>query len=832
MNGHPSPTFAVVTGGGTTGHVNPALAILELLTEAGHDPRTLHYVGSDRGVESTLVAGGPYPATLLRVRGLRRSLTPKGIRDNLAMVPTMVRAIGRARRLLAELRPSVVVSVGGYASIPACRAARRLGIPVVTCSYDRIPGLATRLQSNYAAACAVAHGDSRLPRATLTGAPVRASIRRLDRSARRSGARESFGVRGDAFVIGVIGGSLGSGVLNAATSELVGRLRPDEHVIHLCGERYASDGVAGVQSNYTRIAYTDAIEEVYAACDLVVTRAGASTIAEVAVTGTPCVVVPWAGAAEDHQTHNAKWLGDAGAAMVVPEEIFSGSRIRAIIDELRADPARMDSMGVRARALGAIHDGTLLTRTIERVASTSLVVDLSVPTRVHVVGVGGPGMSALARALVEAGHGVSGSDLVESETLAGLRDCGVTVHVGHDARHVEGVGLVTYSTAIPATNVELVSARQSGSRVVTRAAVLAALCAQRRSVGVAGTHGKTTTSGMLATILRAAELDPGFVIGADVRSLGAAARWGTGEIFVVEADESDSTHVALPLSCVLVTNVDVDHLDHFTTIENLEDSFDYMIHNTRGVRVVCGDDARLSRIARAHDVVTYGLGEDVDVRGTNVRYEHGGSTTTVCDGRSGRVLGELTLRLRGEHNVLNALGAITMARALGVGVEASCAALATFRGVERRFDLRGTSGGASFVDDYAHLPAEIATVLRGARDSSDAWRRVVAVFQPNRYNRMNTMSPEYRDAFVGADLVVVTEIYPSGTRPIPGVTGKLVVDAIRAAHPNQRVEWIERREDLVNFLAAELGEGDLCISMGCGDVESLPDEVIAARERP
>ena len=832
MNGHPPPTFAVVTGGGTTGHVNPALAILELLTEAGHDPRTLHYVGSDRGVEARLVAGGAFPSTLLRVRGLRRSLTPKGLRDNLAMVPTMLLAIRRARKLLVELRPSVVVSVGGYASIPACRAARRLGIPVVTCSYDRTPGLATRLQANYAAACAVAHEDSTLRRATLTGAPVRAAIRRLVRTERRVDARASFGVRPDSFVVGVIGGSLGSGVLNAATSELVGRLRSDEHVIHLCGERYASDGAAGTHSNYTRIAYTDAIGDVYAACDLVVTRAGASTIAEVAVTGTPCVVVPWSGAAEDHQTHNARWLGDAGAAMVVPEEIFSGSRFRAIIDELRADPGRMDAMARCARSLGTVHDGTLLTRTIERVASTSLTPDLSAPTRVHVVGVGGPGMSALARALVEAGHSVSGSDLVESEVLAQLRERGVIVHVGHDPHHVDGVGLVTYSTAIPATNIELVAARGSGSCVVTRAAVLAALCAQRRSIGVAGTHGKTTTSGMLATILRAEGVDPGFVIGADVRSLGSAAHWGTGELFVVEADESDSTHVALPLSGVLVTNLDVDHLDHFTTMDNLEDSFDEVIHHTRGVRVVCGDDERLSKVARAHDVVTYGLSDGVDVRGTNVQYAHGGSSTTVCDGRTGRVLGELTLQLRGEHNVRNALGAITMARALGVDVKASCAALATFRGVERRFDLRGTSGGATFVDDYAHLPAEIATVLQGARDSSDSWRRVVAVFQPNRYNRMNTMSPEYRDAFVGADLVVVTEIYPSGTRPIPGVTGKLVVDAIRAAHPNQRVEWIERREDLVKFLSTELGDGDLCISMGCGDVESLPDEVIAARERP
>lgn len=831
MSRHPSSTFAVVTGGGTTGHVNPAIAILELLHEAGRAPETLHYVGSDRGVEVGLVAKTPFPSTMLRVRGFRRSVSLRGIAHNLAMVPTMAMANREARRLLETLRPKVVVSVGGYASVPICRAAKRQGIPVVTCSYDRTPGLATRVQSRYAEVCAVAYDDSTLPRATLTGAPVRAAIRSLDRTAHRRAARQTLGVPDDAFVISVVGGSLGSALLNSVVDELAARGISGLHIVHLCGERYA-ETMRTPSPSVTRIAYTESMHDVYGASDLIVARAGASTIAEVSVVGLPSILVPWAGAAEDHQSKNAAWLASAGAAIVVPEREATSDHLGRLVSELMADRPRLSHMGECAHALGRVHDGRLLTRAIERVGSLSTIVDLSRPRRIHVVGIGGPGMSALAVAAHEAGHTVTGSDLVESEVVAHLRSRGVYVAIGHDAHVVDGVDVVTYSTAIPSTNVELVSARRQGLCVVTRARLLAALCAVRTSIGVAGTHGKTTTSGMLATILRGAGRDPGYVIGADVPSLGGSAHFGSGDEFVVEADESDSTHVALPLSGVVLTNVDVDHLDHFTTVENLEASFKRMVEGVAGPIVVCGDDVRGRAIAGRRASRTYGLGADVDVRAVDVRYRDGGSTCVVRDTASGRVLGELRLSLRGEHNVLNALGALTMAMSLGVEPNTALESLASFRGVERRFDVRGESKGVTFVDDYAHLPREIDTVLRGARDASDTWKRIVAVFQPNRYNRMNTMSPEYRDAFVSADVVVVTEIYSSGTTPIPGVTGKLVVDAIRSAHPSARVEWIPNRGDLVKFLAAELRDGDLCLSMGCGDIEFLPDEVIAARAAP
>jgi UDP-N-acetylmuramate--alanine ligase len=243
--------------------------------------------------------------------------------------------------------------------------------------------------------------------------------------------------------------------------------------------------------------------------------------------------------------------------------------------------------------------------------------------------------------------------------------------------------------------------------------------------------------------------------------------------------------------------------------------------------VVCADNPRSARVAARHDVVTYGMHESADVRAVRVRADSGSFHFDIE--RAGTVLASVDLPLRGEHNVVNATGAVAMATEVGVDPQVAADALSRFGGVARRFDVRGHDGGATFVDDYAHLPTEIDAVLRAARDSGDGWRRTIAVFQPNRYNRMAEMWQEYAGAFEAADLVVLTEIYSSGTQPIPGVTGKLVVNAVLDADPKTRVVWLPRRDDLVAYLAGEAGEGDVCISMGCGDIASLPDEVLALR---
>ena len=459
-------------------------------------------------------------------------------------------------------------------------------------------------------------------------------------------------------------------------------------------------------------------------------------------------------------------------------------------------------------------------------------IDLSSTRRIHVVGIGGPGMSAIAQVLLEMGHAVSGSDIVRSAATDRLTRMGVNVSIGHDAALVAGCDAVTFSSAIPRSNIEVAAALEEPTiALLTRAQMLAAICDQRPTVAVAGTHGKTTTTSLLTHVLERAGRKPSFVIGGDVRSLETGAGWQDGDLFIVEADESDGTHLALPIHATILTNIDVDHLDRYTSFENIVSSFEEYVMKIDGPKVLCSDDIAVANLAQKYAATTYGIVSEADFRASQISFAHGASSFMVQHRIDGAYvsLGKVSVPLRGQHNVLNALAAIAMAMQCGVTFDECSRALSSFGGVARRYEKRGEDGGVTFIDDYAHLPTEIAAVLNASRDETDNWKRVVAVFQPNRFNRMNVLSPQYANAFVGADLVVVTEIYASGTTPIEGVTGHLVVDAVRQAHPAATVVWQPMRKGLIDFLANELTAGDLCISMGCGDIESLPDEVIARR---
>ncbi len=458
-------------------------------------------------------------------------------------------------------------------------------------------------------------------------------------------------------------------------------------------------------------------------------------------------------------------------------------------------------------------------------------LDLSIPHRLHVVGIGGPGMSAIAIALAEMGHDVSGSDLREHPVLERVRAARARVHVGHDRNYVHGVDAVTASTAIPAHNIELDEARNTGVTVLRRAGMLASICGRAKSLGVAGTHGKTTTTSMLMLMLAEAGLRPSFIVGGDVTDVGTGAHWSGGEWLVVEADESDGTHLELPLYGTIITNIETDHLDHYGSFESIVESFDAYLSQIAGPKVVSADDDIASKLGAQHGATTFGLGEHADIRGVDVEATDGSFTFGVERriGTGTERLGTMYVPRRGIYNVQNALAATAMALEIGVDFDDIMAALAKFGGVARRFDVRGVDAGATFVDDYAHLPTEIDSVLTGARDSGDGWNRFIAVFQPNRFNRISEIWRDYADAFGQADLVVLTEIFASGTTPIPGITGKLIVNAVTEAHPELRVIWLPDRSDLVSFVAKEARSGDVVISMGCGDIASFPSEVLDAR---
>ncbi|MET0143364.1 MAG: UDP-N-acetylglucosamine--N-acetylmuramyl-(pentapeptide) pyrophosphoryl-undecaprenol N-acetylglucosamine transferase [Ilumatobacteraceae bacterium] len=370
--------FAVVTGGGTAGHVLPALAIAESLVDAGHDPTTIHYVGAARGIETRLVPATPFPHTFLDVVGLQRELNRRNVTLNATMVPKLAAATRRAVRLLRTLAPRVVVSVGGYASLPSVLAARRLRIPVVVVSYDLRPGQASKLAARFAAVSAVAYPGSPLPRAVVTGAPLRRRLRAVDRTGDRLDARRQLDLPADRFVVAVTGGSQGSSALNAAVTSYVRANATDIGlaVRQVVGERFLADVRASSADVvpaggvlHQVIGYDDRIELTYAAADVLVGRGGASTVAEVAVTGTPSILVPWPLAAEDHQTLNVRWLSDQGGAILLPEPELG--RLAALIDELRADPARLADLGQRAHSAGDLHRHGTLVEVIERVAAAT-----------------------------------------------------------------------------------------------------------------------------------------------------------------------------------------------------------------------------------------------------------------------------------------------------------------------------------------------------------------------------------------------------------------------------------------------------------------------------
>lgn len=454
-------------------------------------------------------------------------------------------------------------------------------------------------------------------------------------------------------------------------------------------------------------------------------------------------------------------------------------------------------------------------------------VDLASTDHVHLVGAGGAGMSAIGAVLRSLGHRVTGSDLKDSHSVATLMALGAEVNIGHDAANIESsVDVVARSTAIPDHNAEIIAANEASIPVASRAAILTAITKLKSSIAVAGTHGKTTTSSMLALLLRHADRMPSFIIGGEVNEIGSGAVWESGEHLVVEADESDGTFLVLDAQVAIVTSVEPDHLDLYGDAATVRLAFEEFLAGVDGPRVVCIDDPDGAAVAATCETTTYGTSAEARYRITDFTQDRSSSTFTIAwdDDGQGREQ-RIELSAPGLHNARNATAAFVCALELGVSAAVAAAGLARYAGVARRFDFRGEAGGITFVDDYAHLPSEVEVTLDAA--AGGEWERIVAVFQPHRFTRTAALGADFGPAFAGADIVAVTDIYSAGEAAIPGVSGKLVADAIAATTPDVGVVWLPHRVDLVDWLRNELRTGDLCLTLGAGDLTSLPDQMIA-----
>ncbi|MDH4111268.1 MAG: UDP-N-acetylmuramate--L-alanine ligase [Actinomycetota bacterium] len=443
---------------------------------------------------------------------------------------------------------------------------------------------------------------------------------------------------------------------------------------------------------------------------------------------------------------------------------------------------------------------------------------------VHMIGIGGAGMRNLARLMRARGIEVRGSDIKASKGVAELRAAGADVWIGHDPDRLGSPDVVITSSAIHRSNPELRVARERGITVWARQQALVALAAGNRSVAVAGTHGKTTTTSMIAMLLERAGLDPSYLIGGDLNESGSGARSGQGELFVFEADESDGSFLLARPHVGVVTNVDVDHVDFYPGgREEIEAAFGAFVTRCQHV-VACGDDPGVRSVLADTGVeaLRYGTGDDNDLVVSIDELGPDGAAGRVRDADGAEA--SIRLRIDGAHNVLNAAAAVGVAQLEGVSLPDAAAALGAFAGVHRRFERRGSAGGAEFYDDYGHTPTEMAVTIATARRRRPG--RLIALVQPHRYSRVQALWRELGASVAEADLVLVTDIYGAAQEPIPGVTGKLVVDGVRLASPSTNVVYLPHRTEVVDFLEREVRAGDLVVTMGCGDVWMLGDAAI------
>ncbi|MGJ4882151.1 UDP-N-acetylmuramate--L-alanine ligase [Bradyrhizobium sp. HKCCYLRH1065] len=457
---------------------------------------------------------------------------------------------------------------------------------------------------------------------------------------------------------------------------------------------------------------------------------------------------------------------------------------------------------------------------------------------IHFVGIGGIGMSGIAEVLCNLGYTVQGSDASDNANVARLREKGITVSVGHKAENIAGADVVVVSTAIKRDNPELMAARAQRIPVVRRAEMLAELMRLKSCVAIAGTHGKTTTTSMVAALLDAGGLDPTVINGGIINAYGTNARLGAGEWMVVEADESDGTFLKLPADVAIVTNVDPEHLDHFKTFEAVQDAFRAFVENVPfyGFAVMCIDHPVVQTlVGKIEDrrIITYGVNPQADVRLVDLAPMGGGSSFKVVfrDRKSGETheIADIALPMPGRHNASNATAAIAVARELGLSDEAIRKAIAGFGGVKRRFTRTGEWNGVTVIDDYGHHPVEIAAVLKAARESTNG--KIIAVVQPHRYTRLQSLFEEFCTCFNDADAVVVADVYAAGEAPIEGVDRDHFVLGLRA-HGHRDVVPLPKAADLAGIVKGLAKPGDLVVCLGAGNnitqwAYALPGELKA-----
>ncbi len=520
----------------------------------------------------------------------------------------------------------------------------------------------------------------------------------------------------------------------------------------------------------------------YAIADLIIARSGASSLTEIAIAGSPSILVPYPFAADDHQTRNAEVFDSAGAAMLVQERDLDAEKLASLATSILQDLPTLQAhgkSGPRTRRPGRRGPGVRRHRSHSHaimIEISNRLTDRSTPLHIHLIGVAGSGMSGLALLLLGMGHKVSGSDKVTTAETERMQGVGLIFSSPHTAAAVKKADIVVYSSAIKPENPAYAAAKKAKIQLLRRAECLAAILHTKKGIIISGTHGKTTTSSMTAHVLREAGQKPSHYVGAEIPILGANAKWSEdGEYMVAEGDESDGTLALYRPEHAVILNIEAEHLDFYRDIDHIKEVFTQLADQTRGKLVYCAEDPVASEVAAGRDnAVSYGW-EDADYTATDLRDLKGSSAFTVK--KKGEVLGDVELGIPGNHNVLNALAAIALADSCGAEFALVARALATFAGAKRRFETKYLSANYRIIDDYGHHPSELAATLQTARSLKP--KRLIVFFQPHRYTRTKALADDFGKVLQAADLVFITDVYAASEKPIKGISGQTLVDAMK-----------------------------------------------------
>ncbi len=809
----------IVSGGGTAGHIYPALAVAEELRSRGAE---VLFVGANGKMEMERVPLFGFKIVGLPIAGIRRSMTPSAILHNIKVPFKMLSSTRRARRVIKEFRPDVVVGFGGYASAPIVRAAQKMSIPTLLQEQNSYAGLTNRVLAKGAKAICVAYrGMERFfdgSKIKVTGNPLLGNLQNLPS---KDEAAKDLSLRSDIPTLLVTGGSLGTRTLNEMVFKFLSSGYDQKiQIIWQCGKFYHSEFLARVGElsvpeniTFTLVPFIEKMASAYALSDLVLCRSGASTVSELQLLGKPVLFVPSPNVAEDHQTANARAVVEAGGALMVSDSEAVQSAMNLAIETLNSS----EKLKAMSKAIGAMaHPNS--TKEVADIVESQVKGASKEPKRVYFVGVGGIGMSALARFFRAEGYMVAGYDRVRTPLCEALESEGMEIHyedsvelIPSGFRDPSGVEVI-YTPAIPKDHSELCWFRDSGFNVVKRSAALGLLCRDKYTMAVAGTHGKSSTTTLVAWLNHSASTDGtgSAFLGAISKNFGTNTVMGSGDRMAVEADEFDRSFHSLHPNVALITAADPDHLDIYGTAEAFKEGFEKFVSQCSEA-VIIKEGVELS-VPSGIRKYSYSLDRETsDYRAQNIVLGEDGLYSFDVVTPKGVIKG-CKLGVPGLVNVENAVGAIALLDMRGYDEDGLRRGLESFKGIERRFDMWFSTPTKAYMDDYAHHPEELRTMLNSLRAIFPS-RHITVAFQPHLYSRTKDFAAGFAESLSLADRVVLIPIYPAREEPIEGVTSKIIYDGVTVE------KYLVGREELAETIASL--ECDVVVTAGAGDIDML-----------